>query len=222
MTRAPLVALAALTAIGGASPARAEPAEPGWQPGHVTTSHLPGEVKPDDTIWRNDGVYGRFDGFFDVALDGGAELARDGTGAALLTSIHYFSTAGIYAGFVDSLGGTVLGSARLASLGVDLRPAFLPRWSNDMEGASSVLDLAVDSISLSLGGYLREPKGGTFGDARGIETSLGFGVPLAAWSEGPWLGARCVLRWDDPFGKDAERARAAALVTFGWRFAVVR
>jgi hypothetical protein len=191
-----------------------------WDPGHPTTSALPGEPRVRGRTRGADGVYGRFDGVLDVGLHAGAEVGEDGAAAAARASAHYFSMAGIYATYADALGQGSAGSARTLGFGVDLRPAFVPRWSSDMQGASGLVDLTVDSISLSLGGYFREPSGQAFGERRGLELSLGFGVPLLATAAGPWLGARGTLRWDDPGGSQAEPARAAALVTLGWHWLV--
>jgi hypothetical protein len=125
--------------------------------------------------------------------------------------------AGVYAGYADAIGGDWLDGSRVVSIGVDVRPAFIPRWSNNLEQGDGFLDLVVDSISLGLGGYFRTPRDGSFGERRGFELSLGFGVPLFAKASGPWLGARGLLRWDDPSGNDSA-ANASVLATLGWQF----
>jgi len=205
---APLLAVAA--------PARARAAEPppGW--GESVTSSPGRDVRSPEHAPAY-GVYGRFHARFDVGVDAGAELADGGVSGALRATAHYFFMAGVYAGYADALGGSSVDSARTLSFGVDIQPAFIPRWSNDLEQGSGVLDLTLDSISLALGTYFREPNGASFGDRRGFEASLGFGVPLTGHAPGPWLGARGLLRWDDPTST-APTARGAALVTFGWRF----
>jgi hypothetical protein len=191
---------------------------PLFLPGDRTTSSLPGDMQGADGM-RTDGVYGRFDGLFDLGVAAGLEQ-RDGPAAAALVTLHYLFMAGIYASYTDGLGGDGLASSRTGSLGVDVRPAFIPRWSAAMQEGPSFLDLALDSISIGMGAYLRQPDGRSFGDRRGFELSLGFGAPLAGTATGPWLGARGLLRWDDPAEKAREAARAAALVTLGWHFAV--
>lgn len=191
-----------------------------WDPGRRTTSPVAGELGDRTETGGADGVYGRFDGLLDVGLHAGAELGGDAAAGAVRASVHYFSMAGIYAAYADALGQGSAGSARTLGFGVDLRPAFVPRWSKGMQGTSGLLDLTVDSISLALGGYFREPAGQAFGERRGLELSLGFGVPLVGTAEGPWIGARGSLRWDDPGGAHAEAARATALVTLGWHWLV--
>ena len=209
---------AAVAALLGTVTVHAEE-PPLFLPGDRKTSTLPGEMRRSDDITA-DGVYGRFDGLLDLGLQAGLELRDEGTAGATLVSLHYLFMAGIYASYTDALGSAALESTRTASLGVDVRPAFIPRWSEGMQGGPSVLDLTIDSISLGLGAYFGQPRDRSFGDSRGLELSLGFGVPLAGSAEGPWLGARGILRWVDPTEKSRETARAAGLVTVGWHFTV--
>lgn len=212
-------AAAAFAVVGFASAARAKDGDaPGWTPGERTTSTLPGEVSSDEAAARADGVYGRFEGRYDVGIAAGAELDGGGAAFAARATAHYFYMAGLYAGYVDGLGGESLSATRGVSFGVDLRPAFLPRWSNDMQHGPSFLDLAVDSISIGMGAYFRAPPGGGLGDVRGFELSLGFDVPLLGEMHGPWLGARGFLRWDDPKGREARAAEASALFTLGYQW----
>ena len=197
---------------------KARAAEPPiFQPGDRSTSPLPNEIHGSDER-PADGVYGRFDAAFDLGLHGGAELRDDGAAGAALVSLHYLFMAGVYAAYTDALGGSSLESTRTASFGVDLRPAFLPRWSKAWEEGPSLVDLTVDAISVGVGVYFREPRDHAFGDRRGLEVSLGFGVPLGGHAEGPWVGARGLLRWDDPSRNSGEAAHAAGLVTLAWHF----
>jgi hypothetical protein len=101
-----------------------------------------------------------------------------------------------------------------------VRPAFIPRWSNNLEVGSSLVDLVIDSISLGVGGYFREPRGRSLGDRRGFEMSLGVGVPFTGKVEGPWFGARGLLRWDDPGSASAPSAEVVGLATVGFHFMV--
>jgi hypothetical protein len=214
--------LSAVSTTASAAPATTPPAgsaEPGkedrptWSPGERTTSALPGEMHGDEGPVTADGAYGRFGGRFDLAAAAGAEIREGGLAGAVYGSVHYFSMAGVYAEYSDAFDADRR-TARHVSFGVDLRPAFVPRWSKDMESGPGFLDLAIDSISLGLGAYFREPRGQSLGDARGLELSLGFGIPLAGKQPGPWLRGRGVLRWDEPTG----HAATAGLVTLGWDF----
>lgn len=210
--------VSALLAFAGVARAEGTETDPVWSPGEPTTSRLPGEVSSDGSSGRGDGVYGRFDGRYDAGLEAGTELGGGGAAFAARATAHYFYMAGLYASYFDAMGGEELRARRGVSFGVDLRPTFLPRWSNDMQRGPSFLDLAVDSISLGMGVYFREPRGREFGDSRGFELSLGFGVPILGRFEGLWLGARGLLRWDDPKVREARSAEATALLTLGYQW----
>lgn len=177
------------------APALAAP----WSLGNPTTAEVRGEVQGPDRA-RGDGVYGRFDGDLDMGLGLGAELdfGAQSRATARLT-LHYFATAGIYTAYGDALGAAAdPGDARRKlSLGLDLRPTFVPRWALDMQQGPSFVDLTIDSISLAMGAFWVEPGAGAFGDQRGFETSLGFGLPLFGRANGLWLEARGHLRWPD-------------------------
>jgi hypothetical protein len=195
------------------------PAEPArsWDPGNPTTSRVGGEVQADDVESGSDGVYGRFEHPFDLGIHGGAEFLEEGAAGAARATLHYYFMPGIYAGYTDAFGGDALGGSRLVSFGVDIRPAFVPRWSKNMEQGTGFLDLTVDSISLGLGCYFRTPRDGSFGERRGFELSLGFGLPLVGKAAGPWIGARSLFRWED-LGASGSTANLSLLATLGWQF----
>ena len=178
---------AALLCVGAAhaaEPTRADDAQPPVRRVHAP---LPG----------SDGVYGRFDGTLALAASAGAELEAGEARGALKLSAHYLWTAGAYARYSDAFGGEEQRPARVASLGVDVRPLFLPRFALDYEHGPAWLDLALDSFSLSAGAYFASPQPGDFGDVRGFETGLGFGVPLCGEARGLWLDARAERRFAD-------------------------
>jgi hypothetical protein len=212
-----VVALFAITLTTSFAHA-AEP-ERYWDPGNPTTARMKGEVEADRIESNSDGVYGRFESPFELGLHAGADVDRDGAAFAGRASLHYFSMAGVYAGYSDALGGDAFGGSRIVSFGVDARPAFIPRWSKNWEQGSSFLDLTIDSISLGLACYFRTPREESFGNRRGLELSLGFGMPLIAHAAGPWIGARGLLRWEDPGAGDSS-AKPSVLVTLGWHFLV--
>jgi hypothetical protein len=194
--------------------ALAAPADepPRWHPGNRTTSRVDGQVTTPEAEPVSDGVYGRFEGDLDWGLGVGADVGDSLMGAARL-SLHYFSTAGAYVGYADAFGSGSAESAeaRRLSVGIDLRPAFVPRWAKDMQQGPGFVDLLVDSISLGLGAFWAEPRDAAFGDSRGFELSLGFGLPLFARAPGLWLEARGLLRWPD-----GDSAAPAALVLLSW------
>jgi hypothetical protein len=144
-----------------------------------------------------DGVYGRLDGTLSLSASVGAELEDGEARGALKLAAHYLWTAGVYARYSDAFGGADERPARVASLGVDVRPLFLPRFGLDKEHGPAFLDLALDSFSLNAGAYLAQPVRLDFGDERGFEAGLGFGLPLLADARGPWLEARAERRFAD-------------------------
>ncbi|MBN1609670.1 MAG: hypothetical protein JW940_23760 [Polyangiaceae bacterium] len=164
---------------------------------------------------QTDGVYGRFDGDLDLGVALGGELEKDAARAAARFSAHYFCTAGVYASYRDALSRDDP-DARLVSFGVDLRPLFIPRWSLGWENGPALLDLVLDSASLSLGAYFGSAAPETHAP-RGLELGLGFGVPLSARASGPWLGARGLGRWPEPMLGGHE---LSALATLGWQWMV--
>ena len=144
-----------------------------------------------------DGVYGRLDGTLALAVSAGAELEAGEARGALKLSAHYLWTAGAYARYSDAFGRQDARPARVASLGIDLRPLFLPRFALDNERGPAWLDLALDSFSLNAGAYFAQPDPGDFGDLRGFEAGVGFGVPLCGEARGFWLDARAERRFAD-------------------------
>jgi hypothetical protein len=177
---------AALGALGGfwyAAPARAEQADAA-PPAHAL---LPG----------SDGVYDRFDGSLALALAAGVELEAGEPRGALRASAHYWWTAGVYARYADAFGAEETRAARVLSFGVDVRPLFLPRFARNYEQGPALLDLTLDSLSLSAGAFFAKPEAADFGDQKGFDMGLGFGVPLLARAAGPWLEARAERRLPD-------------------------
>jgi len=148
----------------------------------------------------SDGVYERFDGSLALAGSVGCELEDGQARGALRLSAHYLWTAGIYARYADAFGSDQR-MARAASFGIDLRPLFLPRFGLDLEQGPALLDLTLDSLSLTAGAYFAQPRPGDFGDQRGFETGLGLGVPFGL-ANGLWLEGRAERRFADR-GDDA-------------------
>jgi hypothetical protein len=163
----------------------------------------------------SDGVYGRFDGAFDLGLGLGAEVGEAVLPAARL-SLHYFSTAGLYAGYRDAFGASAGGVERSASLGVNVRPLFVPRWSEGLERGPAILDLSLDSLALGLGAFAAQPEGRALGSSRGLELTLGGGLPLSRNARGFWLEALGVLRWTGERGDELQETSGAALLAVSW------
>ena len=200
--------LAPETALGDGDEAR-------WNPGREVAGTVEGEVEPGDTKPSSGGVYGRFEGDLDLGLGLGVEAAGGHVAGASRLSLHYFSMAGITAGYTDAIGGEA-GVERTVSVGIDLRPTFVPRWALNLEHGPGVVDLTLDSISVGMAAFWSTPRGRSFGDERGFEGSLGLGVPLLGTASGPWLEARGVARWADPGGRGDGGAVGAGLFVLSW------
>jgi hypothetical protein len=190
MKRAACVAVLALEVAGllcRSSAASAAEADADAHPPARVYAPLPG----------SDGVYGRLDGKLALALSAGAELEGGEPRAAFRVSAHYLWTAGVYARYSDAFGTAERRPARALSFGVDLRPLFLPRFGLDLEEGPALVDLTLDSLSLNAGAYFAEPKAAAFGDERGFDLGLGFGLPLFGEAKGLWLDARAERRFAD-------------------------
>jgi hypothetical protein len=185
-----------------------------WDPGNRTTSRVEGEVGDPEPGAVHDGVYGRFEGDLELALGAGVELDQHGERAAARLALHYFSMLGIFASYADSLGEN--GPERFFSAGVDVRPAFIPRWSENLEQGPGMVDLMIDSISLGLGAFWAQPAGAELGAVRGFELSGGLGIPLFGRAPGPWLEARALGRWPEETPSTSGRGEAIALLMLSW------
>ncbi len=144
-----------------------------------------------------DGVYGRFDGNIDLGLAAGIELDAGEPRAVLRASGHYLSSAGVYFRYEEGFGSNDPRPLRVAALGIDVRPLFLPRFALDLEHGPALLDLTLDSLSLSAGAYVAQPQLESFGDERGFDLGLGLGVPLCGEARGLWLETRAERRFAD-------------------------
>jgi hypothetical protein len=173
-------------------------------------AELEPRVTPLDT--KLDGVYGRFDGDLELSLGAGAQYRAGFVQPGMRLSAHYFSMAGLYFVYADPLSDAEgRGQRHFVAAGVDIKPAFVPRWSLDLGSGTDWLDLLLDSISIGLGAYFIAP--GSEQSARGFETSLGFGVPLVVEASGPWLNLRGGLLFAD----DArQNTLGTAMLTLSW------
>lgn len=178
--------LALVLALGAAN---ARAGEPGEAFGARTTSDVRA-VSPEGDRAHGDGAYGRFDGDLDLGFGAGASAAfgSGDLGVALRATGHWYSTAGLFLSYSESVGTSRL--ERRAGMGVEVEPLFLLRWSEALERGPALLDLTLDSLSLGVGYFLLDPPSRGFGSRRGVEVSLGLGIPLVGESGGPWLEAR--------------------------------
>jgi len=162
-----------------------------------------------------DGAYGRFDGDLDLGVGLGAEVSAEPARAALRLTAHHFGMAGVAIGYADPLGARHPAGRTLAVV-ADLRPLFLPRWSNDLTRGPALLDLTLDAISIGLGPYFATAGDGPLGRERGLELSLGLGVPLVGRASGPWLEARSALQCGDGAREPSPPVRGAVVLLLAW------
>jgi hypothetical protein len=178
----------------------------------VAVPRPPAVEQPGTTPRSGDGIYGRLDGDLDLGLALGAEISRPGPLGAARATLHYFWMAGIYVAYADAFRQRT-SPVRRASVGVDLRPLFVPRWSQGWEQGPALLDLFVDSFALGVGAYWSEPRAHRFGHERGLEVSLGCGLPLLGSARGPWVELLGVLHSADPGTHPVE---SSLVILLGW------
>jgi hypothetical protein len=181
-----LAALGLLWALEAPDARAATPDDPF---GPVTTSEVR-SVNPEGDRASGDGAYGRFDGDLDLGFGAGmsAGFGSGDLGVGLRATAHWYSTLGLFVTYAESVRASRV--ERRGGAGIELEPLFLLRWSEALERGPAVLDLTLDSLSLGAGYFLLEPSGRGFGARRGVELSLGFGLPLLGQAGGPWLEAR--------------------------------
>jgi hypothetical protein len=161
----------------------------------------------------NDGVYGRFHGDTDLSLKLGGLISDAQLAGSIGASAHYYSIIGVTGDYSESLVADAL-HTRSFSVGVELRPLFLPRWALGQERGPAWLDLTLDSASLGFGAYFTD-AGRALDDTRGVWLSLGFGVPILARAQGPWVELRQLVRFPDQDVLGAE-PRSALFVYLSW------
>lgn len=170
-------------------------------------------VVTDEGTSTGDGVYGRLDGDFSVSPAAGGEVDFRSSSVRLLlgATVRYFSAVGPYVAYRESFEESDE-LERILGAGVLIDPLFLFRAVKNQERGPQFLDLTLDSLSLSIGAFWQQPEGGSFGEERGAEGGVGFGVPLAGTASGPWLRARGVGRIDE-----AGRGGGSLWLTLEWQ-----
>lgn len=161
----------------------------------------------------DDGVYGRFRGDTDVSLKLGGMLRDAGLSGSVGGSVHYYSLFGVTGDYTESLVADSL-HARSASVGLELRPLFLPRWALGLQKGPAWVDLMLDSAALGFGAYFSDAEAPERG-SRGAWLSVGVGAPLLASASGPWLELRAVRRFPDQNGLGTD-AHNALLLYLSW------
>lgn len=179
----------------------------------VQNGNVGDALKPPDTHPTTDGVYGRLDGDLALALSIGSRYVADGFSLGVRGSAHYFDSAGLSVAYSEALEADL--PARHLALGIDVRPLFLPRWSQDWERGPAWADLCLDSIALGVGAFWQAAGGEARANTSGIEGSVGLALPLTKRAPGPWMEVRGFRQW--PLGvRDSEGAINALWLGFAW------
>lgn len=174
----------------------------------------------EESNYRSDGVYGRFDGEISIVPFVGVQTTRAGWMTQLGISAYYLSTVGVT--FRSAEGRWAPWSPRadfnVSTLSLAARPLFLLRWSQDWEKGPSFLDLTLDSLTLSIGGYWSSEHG-TKAQHQGFESELSLGFPLLAKAHGPWLTLSLGNRLPRVTSKDSTLDMIYGL-RFEWSFSL--
>ncbi|MEO8183886.1 MAG: hypothetical protein ABI895_34105 [Deltaproteobacteria bacterium] len=162
---------------------------------------------------ESDGVYGRLRGDTDASLKLGGLISHSQISASVGASAHYYSLLGITGDYSESLDADAV-QLRSFSLGIELRPLFLPRWLLGKEHGPAWLDLTLDSMCVGFGAYFSRAAA-PFEHSRGVWMSLGVGIPVLGRANGPWLEVRQLRRWPDREMNSPE-AHNALLLYLSW------
>lgn len=155
---------------------------------------------------ESDGVYGRLGGNTDLSLKLGGLISDSRLAGSVGASAHYYSLIGVTGDYSESLVADA-SHTRSFSLGMELRPLFLPRWLLGMERGPAWLDLTLDSTCIGFGAYFTD-AGVEVDDTRGVWLSFGLGAPVLGHATGPWLELRFLRRFpdQDAFGVEPRNA----------------
>lgn len=156
---------------------------------------------------HGDGVYGRFDGDVDFGLGVGVRTGPQATGPTARLSAHYLQSLGLVGQFTWPT--TQRQQRWEASLGLDIRPLFLPRWALDLEQGPAFADLLLDSISVSAGPVFTYENHAV---RTGVGLELGAALPLNNHARGFWLHVRGGPQW---WPHQAE-PRATFILALAW------
>lgn len=142
----------------------------------------------EEPNYRSDGVYGRFDGEISLVPTVGLAWAQAGWFTQFGVAAYYLNTVGVVFHYADGSWSPISRRAdfNVSTLSLACRPLFLIRWSNDWERGPSLLDLTLDSLTLSVGSFWSRQQS-TDNQHYGLETELSLGFPLIARAHGPWL-----------------------------------
>ena len=151
-----------------------------------------------------DGAYGRLDGdaSFQIDVGAGRRDAHNGMHAGL--TLRYLQTAGVYSSAIVFFGNHKP-NRWITTVGVEVRPLFLPRFLQNLQIGTPTLDLMIDSLALRMGAVTAQS--GSLSRRPGLEALIGFSIPLMANASGLWIHTNLGLQWS-PYGIDSSTSGA--------------
>ena len=167
-----------------------------------------------------DGVYGRFNGDIGIEPGLGFEYSRGNLLPQIDIGASYVSTLGLRLRHANSklLFDAVDHNRSVTSFNFEVRPLFLARWPEALETGPAVLDLTIDSFVLGLGVFWDYDRNASRLE-RGTELITGFGVPLFAYTSGPWIRATAAVRLAEAPNLTVTTHSVFAL-TLGWNLLI--
>jgi hypothetical protein len=167
------------------------------------------------------GADGRLDGDLDLSAGAGAAMTVTAPALALRLAATYVSTAGVYAGYADTLGARGAPFDRAIAAGITLKPVFWARFAYALETGSPRLDLLLDSFIFEIGPVWSAPPGLAIDGAPGLEVAAGIGFPVLASATGPFVELRGALRYrrrdlDGSVRSDVGERGAMVSLTLSW------
>lgn len=165
-----------------------------------------------------DGAYGRIDGDMAAQIDAGAGVIGNRAVGLVTGTMRYLQTAGLYTTFAHQLKQPprVRDSAPWSwSVGVELKPLFMPRFLSDLQSDTPVLDLFVDSFSMRFG--LVTSHRGPMSQQPGFEAAIAIGLPLTKHATGPWISTSAAMRWSQHGMDSHDSAYGMWCLTIGWQ-----
>lgn len=175
-----------------------------------------GEVTDPAPPGRGDGVHGRLRG--DMSLRGslGAEFSLTSQNLRPLMVAEWvgYQTLGVYAGYREAVQEDDALSRSL-SAGLTFSPLFLWRFSRATQTGRPFWDLLVDSLGLTGGFLLQQPRGAAFASSVGAELGGTLALPLMGRANGLWLRSR-VLAQSGGSSLDQQTWGAVGWLTLTW------
>lgn len=161
----------------------------------VWARDVPAQVTDPAPAGGGDGVHGRLRGDMSFRGSVGAELSFASHHVRPLVVAEWvgYQTLGVYAAYREALPAKDP-LERALSAGVTFSPLFLWRFSRANQTGRPVWDLLVDSLGLTGGVLLQQPRDARFASAVGAEFGGTLALPLMGRANGLWLRSRVLAQ----------------------------